>query len=402
MAGIFEGITVLDFTNNLAGPNTTAMLADFGAEVIKIERPVFGDDFRHIAPQIEGQAIFGMWSNRSKKSVVIDLTDPEGLELVKKMIETADVMVESFKPGTMKLLGLDYETAAAINPKIIYASVSLGGQFGGYSDKPGYDLIAQAKSGHMDLTGDPSGPPTRLGVPISDYVGSFNTFGAIASALFYRERTGIGQRIDVSLLDVMVAMNSTLEGAANMHTHPTRSGLHYQNFCPYGTFWGKNGQSCVIAAFGRAVWERLCKAIGKPELIDDPRSRGNVERTTNLEFVVSTIEGWLAEFDDIEDAIKVLEAADVPCSKIKSTDEVTEDEVLWDRGTLIHMETPPSIKSQKEIVTRGSWIKMSETPAVITRSPDLGEHNVEILTRYGLSADKINEMETRWGAGRAM
>ena len=396
MAKIFEGIKVLDFTNNLAGPNTTAMLADFGAEVIKVERPVFGDDFRSISPQIEGQAVFSFWSLRGKKSIVIDLKDPEGTAILKKILPDIDIVVESYVPGRMKKYGLDYESVSAINPKIIYASISVGGQTGGYSSKPGYDLIAQAKTGHMDLTGDPKGPPTRLSVPIADYVGSYNAFGSIVSALFYRERTGEGQWIDISLIDGMAAMNSTFEGAANVHTHPTRSGLHYKEFCPYGTFLGRDGQSCVIAAFNRRGWNSLCKVIGRPELMDDPRTKDNVARVKNLSFVLDAVESWLKSFDDIDDAIELMEASNIACSKIKSTDELIEDTILWERGTLIEAETPPSIKGQRTYKCRGPWIKMSKTPPVHRRAPDLGEHNYEILTQYGLTKEEIDTLEAKW------
>lgn len=396
MAGIFDGIRVLDFTSNLAGPGATAMLADFGAEVIKIERPVAGDDIRGISPRLEGQAIFGLWSNRGKKSITLALDDPKSIEVLCKMIKDADVIAESYKPGQMKKFGLDYETVSKINPKIIYLSVSACGQTGGYSKKPGFDIIAQAMSGQMDLTGDRSGPPTRLGVPMGDYVGAFNGFGAVSAALYHRERTGEGQHIDISLLDGMVATNSTLEGAANLETHPTRSGNHYANMAPYGVYNGKDGQSCVISAYTGASWVKLCNVMGRADMVGDPRLATNADRTKNIGYLVENVENWLKTFDDISEAIGAMEGAGIACCKIKSTDEVVADQNLWERGTLVEVETPPSFQEHKTVKRRGAWIHMSKTPAVERRAPDLGEDNYFYLTQYGLTKAEIDGLQAKW------
>ncbi|MCI8477906.1 MAG: CoA transferase [Oscillospiraceae bacterium] len=396
MSSIFDGIRVIDFTNNLAGPGATAMLADFGAEVIKIERPVAGDDIRGISPRLEGQAIFGLWSNRGKKSITLALDDPRSKEILYKMIKDADIVAESFKPGQMKKFGLDYESIQAIQPKIIYLSVSACGQTGAYAKKPGFDIIAQAMSGQMDLTGNRNGPPTRLGVPIGDYVGAFNAAFSMAAALYHRDRTGEGQHIDLSLLDGMVSMNSTLEGAANLDTHPTRSGNHYLNMAPYGVYQGKDGQSCVISAYTGGAWVKLCNLMGKPELIEDPRTASNVSRTKNIDYLVEQVESWLKTFDDIGGAIQVMESVGIACCKIKNTDEVVADQNLWERGTIVEVETPPSFQEHRTVKRRGTWIHMSKTPAVQKRAPDLGEDNYHYLTQYGLTKEEIDSMQAQW------
>ena len=396
MSSIFEGIRVIDFTSNLAGPGSTAILADFGADVIKIERPVAGDDIRGISPRIEGQAIFGTWSNRGKKSVTLALDDPESQAILRNMIQEADLVVESYKPGTMAKFGLDYESVIQYRPDIIYCSVSACGQTGPYRNKPGFDVIAQGMSGLMDLTGEPDAPPTRLGVPVGDYVGALNAFGGMVSALFHRERTGEGQYIDISLLDGLVAMNSTLEGAANMETHPTRSGNHYLNMAPYGVYNGKNGQSVIISAYTGSMWEKFCTAMGKPECLTDPLLSSNAERTKNIRHLVGIVESWLKEFDDISQAVAILEQAGVACCKIRTTDEVVADRALWERGTLVEVETAPSFQKTKTIKMRGPWIKLSKTPAVPKRSCDLGEHNQEILTRYGVTAEEVEALQAKW------
>ncbi len=241
MAGIFDGIKVVDFSNNLAGPCCTSLLADMGADVIKVERPVAGDDSRGIAPRIEGKSLSFMWYNRGKKSIELALDDPESVEILYKMISDADVVIETFKPGMMKKFSLDYESAVKIKPDIIYCSISACGQTGGYAKKPGFDVIAQGMSGLMDLTGDPDGLPVKYGVTIGDYVGSFNAYGAIASALYHRLRTGEGQYIDISLLDGLISCNTTIENASTLGANPTRAGRIMELWPPMAFIWAKTG-----------------------------------------------------------------------------------------------------------------------------------------------------------------
>lgn len=396
MNTIFEGIRVIDFSSNLAGPGSTALLADFGAEVIKIERPVDGDDIRSIAPRLDGQPIFHLFSNRGKKSVTIDITDPRGVDLIKEMVRTADVLVESYKPGHMAKYGLDYETLSAINPRLIYLSVSACGQTGEYRTKPGFDIIAQAMSGIMDMTGDRNGTPTRIGTTVSDYVASINSAFAIASALFNRERTGEGQYIDISLLDGMIGINSTIEAAATLHTHPTRTGNHYLNMAPYGIYCGNNGESCIIAAYTNKAWKILCGLMGRPEFETDPLVATNVERTKNIDYLVENIEAWVKSFDKIDDVLALLEGAGIACCKINTTDDVVNDPVLWERGILVEVETPPSFTEHRSAKVRGPWIKMSKTPAVTKRAPDLGEDNVYYLTQCGMTEEEVIALENEW------
>ena len=226
MKNLFDGLRVVDFTSNAAGPVSTTYLADFGAEIIKVEKPVAGDDTRHFPPDLHGTGLVFFWLNRGKKSLVLDMADPEGKEIALKLIAEADIVVESFKPGTMEKFGLGYEDLRKVNPAIIMCSVSAFGQTGPYSHKPGYDVVAQALSGIMDLTGDPSGSPTRSGVVLADYTTGIYAYSAIVSALYHRERTGIGQHVDISLLDCMTSFNSYLDVAA-IGGKPTRTGNHH-------------------------------------------------------------------------------------------------------------------------------------------------------------------------------
>lgn len=397
MANVFDGIKVLDFTNNLAGPNASAMMADFGAEVIKIERPIYGDDARGISPRLEGQAIFCLWSNRGKKSVVLDMKDPQAVEIVKQIICDCDILIESFRPGQMKKFGLDYESVKKIKPDIIYVSISLAGQTGAYSMRPGFDIIAQGMSGFMDMTGEKTGAPTKCGATIGDYIGSFNAFGAMAAALYHREKTGEGNWIDIALFDGLAIVNSMFEGAANLGMKPTRLGNQHTLSAPYGVFTGNNGDALVIAAYTNNMWKKFThNCLQRPELFDDPKFSTNAARIENLTELVGIIEEWLRSFAKIEDAEKILLDNGIAACKIRSTAEVVTDPVLWERGTIIKVPTPPSFKEHDEVVIRGPWIKMSNTPAVVTRAPDLGEHNYEVLSKYGYSKEQIDEMEQAW------
>ena len=397
---VFEGIRVLDFSNNVAGPCCASLLADMGAEVIKIERPVAGDDSRGIMPRVEGQSLTFIWTNRGKKSVELDLHDPEAVELIKRMIMDADIIVESFKPGQMKKFGLDYETVHAMKPSLVYCSISACGQTGAYASKPGFDIIAQGMSGLMDLAGDPDGDPVKQGVTIGDYVGSLNAYGAIVTALYHSRATGKGQLVDISLLDGLVYCNTPLDNAATNGAHPTRSGPHHGTMAPYGVYNGKNGQSVIVAAYTAAMWKRLCTAMERPDLETDERFSSNIGRTQNLKELVAIIEEWLCSFDDVQEAVDRMEAQNVATCKIRSTYEVANDPALWERGAIAELPTGPSFTQVRSVRTRGAVARYSETPIQLKRAPDLGEDNYDILGKYGWDKAKVDAMEKKWSEKR--
>lgn len=393
--GLFEGIKVLDFTNNAAGPVCVTMLADFGADVIKVERPVVGDDIRGFAPKLDNVGLNFLFYNRGKKSITIALDDPEGIEIIKKIIPDMDVVVESFRPGVMKKFNLDYESIKEIKPDIIYCSISAYGQTGPYSKKPGYDLIAQALCGVMDMTGEPDAPPQKSGFILGDYVGAMNAYGAIASALYYRQVSGKGQHIDYALLDGMVAMNNFVE-LAYTGVSQSRIGAHHSAICPYGVYSGKKGQCVTICAPNNKLWTQLTALIGQEELGMDERFATGPARIKNLKMVIEILETWLQGFDNIEDAVAILDQGGIPCAKVKTAKDLLGDEHLIARGMITEIDTPPSVTKFDKLKTRGVWIHMSETPGSISRAPDLGEHNYEILQQYGLSREKISELQGRW------
>lgn len=395
---VFENIKVIDFTNNVAGPCCTAMLADMGAEVIKIERPVAGDDSRGNVPRLEGKSLNFNWYNRGKKSVELSMKDPEAQAIILEMIKTADVVVESFKPGQMKKFGLDYESVVKVNPQIIYCSVSACGQTGANAWRPGFDVIAQGMSGFMDMQGDPAGDPVKSGVTVGDYVGAFNSYGAIVTALYYKMLTGEGQFIDISLLDGLISIMTPVEGAATLDLKPTRAGRHHNTLAPYGIYRSNKGESVIIAAFSAGQWSKLCAAMNMPELEEDERFASIGLRAANIKELEAIIQEWLSSFETIEEATAVLDKTGVACCKIRSVNEVAHDQAFRDRGCITEIELPPSYKEHRTYTGRGPWIQYSRTPMEMKRAADLGEHNYEILEQYGWSKEKIAEKEVEWSS----
>ena len=395
MANIFEGIKVIDITNNLAGPLCAQMLGDYGAEIYKIERPGAGDDARGVAPKIEGQSLFYMYASRSKISVTLALDDERAQECIYKMVKECDVFIESYKPGMMKKFHLDYETISKINPNIIYCSVSVAGQVGPYSKVPGFDIIAQAMSGMMDITGEKDGGPTKSGTVIGDYIGGLNAFASVVSALFYREKTGEGQYCDVSLLDGLIGVNTLIDQAITLQTHPTRSGGHHGTIAPYGIYYGNNGESCIVAAYTGKMWPSLCNLIGHPELIDDPKFNSNAARCENLQELIVYIETWLKSFDKIDDAVAAMTEKGIATCKIRSTHEVANDPVFKELGLIIDIPTPPSIKERDHVTTRGSWLRFSKCKPEYKRPCDLGEYNNEVLGKY-MTQEEIDQCMKDW------
>lgn len=393
---MLEGIKVLDFTSNAAGPTCTAMLADYGAEVVKIERPVVGNDERTYGIQVEGGvSLLGAWLNRGKKSVTMNLKDPDVIELLKKMVLDYDVVVESGRPGVMKKLGLDYETLHKINPKLVYCSISAFGQNGPYSKKPGYDIIAQAMSGVMDITGEQDGPPIKSGTTLSDYVGGINAFGSILAAVRYADKTGIGQHVDVSLLMSMIYLNGAFE-YLNIGMDPKRSGNHHNTLAPYGLFTGNKGQSLIIAVISPKLWKKFCEVMGIPELAEDERFDTLNHRRENRAQLIELIEEWLKSFDDIEEPAKLLAEAGIPSSKVFNSKDLIADEHVKAEQYIVDVPVPDNVTCRETFFARNCSAKFSETPGTVKKAPYVGQNNYEILEKYGMTKDQIDAMQSRW------
>jgi crotonobetainyl-CoA:carnitine CoA-transferase CaiB-like acyl-CoA transferase len=392
MANIFDGLVVVDMTNNLAGPNTASFLADFGAEVIKVEKRG-GDDSRKWPPFIEGISVTSMYINRGKKSLILDISKPEGMDGLKTLIKKADVVVESFRPGVMKRLGLAYEDLIKIKPDIIMCSVSGFGQTGPKSQKPGYDLIAQALSGFTSVNGLKGGPPIKAATAVGDWTGSMNAFAAISAALYYRAKTGEGQYIDISLLDGLVAINEYTEPAFNGFPVAKRVGNHQAYLCPYGIFQGKNGE-IVIATANDKLWQKFCVLMKKEEFINDPLFSTNGKRAQNQEMLIPIIESWLKAYDNVDELVSMLDENGIPCCKVNNMDDLLNDQHLIARGMIADMEAP-AIPAGK-IKSRGVAIKFSKTPGKIRATPALGQHSEEVLKNIaGYDEKKIAEMKIK-------
>lgn len=394
---VYEQLKVIDATNNYAGPLAGAMLADYGAEVWHIEKPVLGDDNRYFPPIIDGISINYCTSNRGKKSVVLDLKDPRGVEAFKKLVEKADVLLESYRPGIMEKLGLGYEELKKINPRLIYCSVSAYGQVGPYAHRPGYDVIAQAVSGIMEMTGEPDGSPNKIGPAIGDWVGGLNAFGSIGTALYYRSLTGLGQHIDISLARSLMWMAAKLDHNITGKVE-SRTGNHHSNLAPYGIFMGNNGESAVIGVLSPNLWEKFCTVIGRPDMAADERFITNDKRVENKQILIEIIEAWLRTFGHIDEAVERLMDAGIPCSKIFNMIDIDKDPHYNQCGWISDIPMADAMTTVRYRRFPSDPVVFSEFSAEYRKAPALGEHNHEVLESLGYSSSEIDEMEAEWEA----
>ena len=395
---MFEGIKVIDITNNLAGPVTATLMAERGADVIHIEMPGKGDDSRYFPPILTGRnSTAFMWCNRGKRSVTLNLKDPRAIEIIYKMVKDADVFIESNRPGVMDRLGLGYEKLSSLNERLIYCSVSAFGHTGPNSLKPGYDVIAQAYSGIMSYIGEKDGPPTKVGIALGDYVGALNGYGSVVSALYYRERTGLGQHVDVALARGLLWMsgffNYCVDGSIR-----GRNGNQDAHISPYGIFNGTDG-SCVIGAANQVTWKRLCEVMHREEALDDPRFKTNADRAAHTKEVVELIEGWLHEVGSIDLAVEMVDKAGVPVSKINEGDFMFRDKHALETGWIQNFKTSSGVT---EVDSMPGCIGLSELSRVkldgTKPAPGLGEHNYEVLTEYGMTKEEIDQCLKDWDA----
>lgn len=385
-----EDIVVLDLTRVLAGPYCAMILANLGAKIIKVERPKTGDDSRSFGPYKNGQSAYFVSLNRGKKSIAIDLKKPEGKQIIKELAKVSDVVLENFRPGTMRKLGLSYDVLSKINPRVIYAAVSGFGHTGPYSEKPAYDIIAQALGGIMSITGQPGGEPTRVGSSIGDIIaGMFGVIGII-SAIYERVFTGKGQMVDVAMLDGQVAVleNAIARYAINGEV-PGPIGSRHPSITPFGGF--KTKDSWVIIACGnQAIWERFCKVVNREDLLEVEEFKTNEKRTENYE-KIKPILGEIIIQKTTEEWLKIFESGSVPASVINTIDKLFNDPQVKARKMIIQAEQP----GMGKIYVAGNPIKLSTlTEEVVTDpAPKIGEHTDEILQSF-LNYDdaKIDEL----------
>lgn len=378
LPGPLDGIRVLDLTRVLAGPYCTMFLGDLGAEVVKVEQPGIGDDTRGWGPPFLGtESAYFLCINRNKKSLALDLKSEQGIAVLRRLAERADVLIENFRPGTMERLGLNEKELREKNPRLIYASLSGWGADGPLKDWPGYDLIVQAWGGLMSITGMPDGEPTKVGVAIIDIVAGLMLGQAILGALLARERSGTGQRVETSLLEAEVAC--LINAGSNYLVGggiPGRWGNAHPNIVPYQSFKARDGY-LVVGVASEGIWRRFCQAIGKPELADDPRFAKNPLRVQNRAELIRILSELFLTRDTTE-WIGLLTEGGIPCSPVQTVDQVLRAPQVLQREMVAEVQHPEGLFRMT-----GIPIKLSATPASIRLAPPLlGQHSEEILATW--------------------
>ncbi len=409
-------LKVLDLSRVLAGPWCTQMLADLGADVVKVERPGAGDDTRHWGPPFlkdaDGndttQATYFTACNRNKRAITLDMAQPEGQALIRQMATSSDILVENFKVGGLKAYGLDYESLKAINPRLIYCSVTGFGQSGPYAERAGYDLMIQAMSGLMSITGqadgEPGGGPMRMGVALIDVLTGIYACSAILAAVESRHQSGAGQHIDMALLDVgMAVLANQAAGFLNTGKVPQRQGNSHPSLAPYQTFETADGQM-LLAVGNDGQFARFCDAAGQPQWAADARFTSNSLRVKNREALV-TLMLTITRTRSTAQWIALLEDKAVPCGPINDIGQAFADEQVKSRGLLVkqpvaHVNKAPTatekIASVASITTVASPLRLTATPPVLRRAPpSLGEHTDEVLAELGLDATQIAALRDR-------
>jgi CoA:oxalate CoA-transferase len=388
MSGLLEGVKVLDLTRVLAGPYCCMMLADMGADVIKIEMPGRGDDSRHNAPIVKGgESAYFLNLNRNKRGITLNLKTEEGKQILRDLVKRSDILVENYRPGVMDRLGLGYERLKEINPALVYGAVSGFGQYGPYSKRPGYDILGQAMSGLMSTTGWPGGAPTRTGTAISDVMGGVSVCVGILAAYINRLKTGIGEKVDVALVDSMVSSMEIINMIYLCTGRvPTRIGNRYEAIAPYDSFQSKDGY-VIIACGNDKLFNKLKEVIKIPEL-EDERFTDNLKRVANVDALKPIIEDW-TEKRTTDEICDLFLKAGIPAGPINTIDKVVNDpHIAGARQMFVECEHPIAGK----ITLTNTQLKFTNKPAGIRfPAPTLGQHNDEILKALGRSDKEIAE-----------
>jgi crotonobetainyl-CoA:carnitine CoA-transferase CaiB-like acyl-CoA transferase len=385
---MLAGVKVLDFTQYLAGPTVTRLMAEMGADVIKVEQAPMGDPSRALPAIKNGRSGYFVQQNRGKQSLCLDFSKPESIELLKSLVPKVDVVLENFGPGVMEKRGLDYTSLKKLNPRIIMASISAFGKTGPLAHKVGYDLIAQAFAGIMHMTGAPDGPPMPVGLGMADVSSGVHAFSAIGYALFHRERTGVGQHIDISMVDSLYHMheaNLQVNSITNGEFVPHRFGAHHPLVCPCGVFKGPQGY-IVILVLDRQ-WPALTRALGRPDLEKDPRFANSPARGTNRFELIAIIEDWMAAHGTDDAVLKVFEEFRIPSAPVMSIIDTLAHPYFKARNMVRKVKDP----LLGEVTIPGFPIKYSEFPELLDLvAPMLGQHGADVLKEnLGLSDAQI-------------
>ncbi len=390
MKQALEGLKVVDLSQVLAGPYCTMVLADMGAEVIKIEKYPNGDDTRAMGPFVHEESHMYMMVNRNKKGVCLNLKTPEGLALFKELIQSVDVLVENYRPGITKKLGIDYDTLKALNPGLIYCSISGYGQTGPYSQKGGYDIMAQGLSGLMHMTGEPQGRPVKVGFAVNDIAAAQTALQSILMAYIYKLRSGEGQYIDVSLVESGLAW-TVWEAAAyfGQGELPERTGTAHRVSAPYQGFKTQDDY-ILIGAGNQKLWEIFAtKVVERPDWLDNPLFITNYSRAQHVKALEAEIESEL-EKHPATYWLELLDEHGVPSSPIYSYDQTLKDPHILERGMVLSYDHPTAGPMR----TLGFPAKFSGTPGQLTSAaPTLGQHNEEILQALNITDHEVQQLK---------
>jgi CoA:oxalate CoA-transferase len=376
MSKPLEGIRVLDLTRVLAGPFCTMMLYDLGAEVIKVEVPGTGDDSRAFGPFKNGKSLYFTNVNRGKESIAINLKTDSGKTLLKNLAKKCDILVENFRPGTLEKLGLGWDVLKNLNPRLIYAAASGFGHTGPDSQKPAYDILVQAMGGVMSITGWPDSPPTRVGLSMGDITAAIFTAFGISSALYHRERTGQGQKIDVSMLDCQLAILENALSRYQVEGHaPEPLGTRHPTISPFQAFKGSDSWF-VVAVGNDTLWKAFCEAVERQEFLVDARFSSNAERTRHVADLEIELQS-IFEKKPAADWITLLEAKGVPCAPVNTVDKVMQNRQLKERNMFVEVDDPVTGKT----IVPGNPVKMESLPEspMRPRAPEIGEHTERTL-----------------------
>ena len=387
--GPLAGLTVLDLTEHMAGPFCTMILADMGAEVIKLERPGKGDSVRAWGDGSERNPYF-RYINRNKKGITLDYKAPEGKALFLRLAAEVDVLVENYRPSVMPRAGLGWDDLRRLNPRLIYAQLSGLGYDGPYAGRGGFDLIAQGMGGIMHVTGEPDGPPTSVGLPICDLGTGMWAVQGILAALYERQSTGEGRLVECSLLETAIGFSSwtSAQWLADRE-EPTRQGSRHRQNAPYQRMKTRDGY-LMIGAAGEAIWQRCAAALGHPEWSRDQRFATNTARMTNRAALESAMEEVFAT-DTTEHWVAVLEAAGVPCGPVYNYQQMFADPQVKHRGLVQHASDP----ELGEVAHIRTPVKIDDAIRVRSVAPKLGQHNSEIFARLGVTAADLAGLRER-------
>ena len=390
MAPILQGVRVVDMTQYLAGPTVTRLMAELGADIVKIEQAPHGDPIRTMAIINDGRSGYFVQQNRGKRSLCLDFDRPEGRKVLDELIARADVLVENYGPGVLERRGLDYRTLCARHPRLVMASISGFGRNSSHSHKTAFDLIAQAYSGFMALTGPADGPPMNVGSSVGDVMSGVHALTGIGLALYHREKTGRGQHIDISMVDALFHTHELAVQGPSLTKgkwRPRRSGSRSVLTAPVGAFKAPEGY--IVLQVMQGQWPGFCRAMGRPELANDDRFRGLWERQQNRDELNTMIEEWMATFATDADVIAVLEAERVPCAPVVDPADAGGMEYFQSRRMVRTVNDP--ILGDFQIP--GNPLRFSEQPDdLVLVAPLLGQHNAEVLHELGYDDARIAEL----------